>query len=164
MNAVRRATLSAIIILGTLFAAAAASADDQIYFSAVDNVTDILVQHINAETVRLDISSWYLSEHAISIAIANRFAAGVPVRVIGDRAALFENDPHTKDEFYWLASQGVPIRLRYNPTWFPEINHWKTAIFVGQNMVEFGSGNFAPTELAPALADRYLAMKATGRL
>ena len=32
----------------------------------------VLVQHINAETVRLDISSWYLSEHAISIAIANR--------------------------------------------------------------------------------------------
>ena len=49
------------------------------------NVTDILVQYINQENVRLDISSWYLSEHSISIAIANRFAAGVPVRIIGDR-------------------------------------------------------------------------------
>ena len=69
---------------------------------------------------------------------------------------LFENDPHTKDEFYWLASQGVPHpALRYNPTWFPEINHWKTAIFVGQNMVEFGSGNFAPTELAPVSDTNY---------
>ena len=115
----------------------------------------MLVQRINAETVRLDISSWYLSEHAISIAIANRFAAGVPVRLIGDRGAIFEADPHTKAEFYWLANQGVPIRLRFNPTWFPEIDHWKMAIFVGQNLVEFGSGNFAPTELAPVSSTNY---------
>jgi regulation of enolase protein 1 (concanavalin A-like superfamily) len=126
-----------------------------VYFSSQTNVTNILVQYINQETVRLDISSWYLSEHSISIAIANRFAAGVPVRLIGDRGALFDADPHTKAEFYWLASQGIPIRLRYNPNWFPEIDHWKAAIFVGQNVVEFGSGNFAPTELAPNSAHNY---------
>src|SRR3954451_25218306 len=146
-----RTHVTAVLIgsLGVLSASPAAAAD-QIYFSAKTNVTNILINYINRETVRLDISSWYLSEHAISIAIANRFAAGVRVRVIGDRAALFEADPHTKAEFYWLANQGVPIRLRFNPTSFPEIDHWKAAIFVGQNVVEFGSGNFAPTELAPA--------------
>jgi len=126
-----------------------------VLFAAYDNVTDVLVQAINAETVRVDVSAWYLSEHSISIALANRFAAGVPVRIIGDRGAIFEADPHTKREFYWLASQGVPIRLRFNPTWFPEINHWKAAIFVGQNLVEFGSGNFAPTELAPVSSTNY---------
>src|SRR6202521_6020366 len=110
-------------------ASPASAQQDQVCFSAVDNVTNILVQYINQETVRLDISSWYLSEHSISIALANRWAAGVPVRLIGDPAALFENDPHTKAEFYWLANQGVPIRLRFNPTWFPEINHWKMALF-----------------------------------
>ncbi len=57
--------------------------------------------------------------------------------------------PTRKPEYYWLANQGIPIRLRFNPNWFPEIDHWKAAIFVGQNVVEFGSGNFAPTELAP---------------
>ncbi|HEY1910518.1 MAG TPA: phospholipase D-like domain-containing protein [Vicinamibacterales bacterium] len=131
------------------------SAQDQLYFSSNTNVTNILVQYINQETVRLDISSWYLSEHSISIAIANRWAAGVPVRIIGDRAAPFENDPHTKAEFYWLANQGIPIRLRFNPTYFPEIDHWKAAIFVGQHMVEFGSGNFAPTELAPVSSTNF---------
>src|SRR5580704_14659867 len=135
--------------------AAPAGASDQVYFSATTDVTAILVQYINQETVRLDLSSWYLSEHAISIAIANRWAAGVPVRIIGDRAALFENDPHTKAEFYWLANQGVPIRLRFNPTWFPEIDHWKMALFVGQGLVEFGSGNFTPVELAPVSATNY---------
>jgi len=138
-----------------MLSAAAASAQDTIYFSATDNVTNVLVQRINAETVRLDISSWYLSEHAISIAIANRFAAGVKVRIIGDRGAIFEADPHTKAEYYWLANKGIPIRLRFNPTWFPEINHWKMALFVGQNLVEFGSGNFAPTELAPVSSTNY---------
>jgi hypothetical protein len=128
---------------------AAAADSDQVYFSSTTNVTNILVDAINHENVRIDLSSWYLSEHAISIAVANRFAAGVAVRIIGDRAAPFEIDAHTRMEYYWLASQGVPIRLRFNPTYFPEIDHWKMAIFVGQNMVEFGSGNFAPTELAP---------------
>ena len=128
---------------------------ERICFSAIENVTDVLVQRINAENVRLDISSWYLSEHSVSIAIANRFAAGVPVRLMGDRGAIFEADPNTKNEFYWLANQGVPIRLRVNPTYFPEINHWKMALFVGQGIVEFGSGNFAPTELAPVNSTNY---------
>jgi hypothetical protein len=136
-------------------AATPVAAADQVYFSSNTNVTDILVNYINHENVRLDISSWYLSEHSISIAIVNRFKAGVPVRLMGDRGAIFEADPNTKREFYWLAAQGVPIRLRFNPTWFPEINHWKMAIFVGQNTVEFGSGNFAPTELAPVSATNY---------
>src|SRR5215831_17944717 len=149
-----RTRCAAILCVLLLFASASYAAD-QVYFSANTNVTDILVQYINQENVRLDISSWYLSEHSISIAIANRFNAGVPVRIIGDRGAIFEADPHTKAEFYWLANQGIPIRLRFNPTWFPEIDHWKAAIFVGQNVVEFGSGNFAPTELAPISSTNY---------
>src|SRR5438105_4126414 len=144
----------AIALFATLVPASAA-ASDQIYFPAVDNVTNVLVQLINQETVRIDIGSWYLSEHSISIALANRWAAGVPIRLLGDRVAIFEADAHTKAEYYWLASQGIPIRLRYNPTWYPEIDHWKTAIFAGQNKVFFGSGNFAPTELAPVSPTNY---------
>src|SRR4051812_30307803 len=145
----------ALAAAALIVVAQSAQAADQVYFSSNTNVTNILVRYINQETVRLDISSWYLSEHAISIAIANRFNAGVKVRIIGDRGAMFEADPNTKREFYFLASQGIPIRLRFNPTFFPEIDHWKAAIFVGQNTVEFGSGNFAPTELAPIDAHNY---------
>ena len=120
-----------------------------VYFPSVTNVTNLLVQRINAETVRLDIGTWYLTEHAVSIAIANRFHAGVPVRLLGDRGSIFEIDANTRREFYWLASQGVPIRLRYDPWWYPEINHWKMGIFVGQGIVEFGSANWTAYELAP---------------
>ena len=115
----------------------------------------MLVQKINAETVRIDMSCWYLTEHAISIALINKFKSGVPVRLIGDRGSIFEIDPLTRKEFYWLASQGLPIRLRFNPTWYPEINHWKATIFAGQNVVSFGSANYTPFELAPVSSTDY---------
>jgi hypothetical protein len=135
--------------------AAPARAAEQMYFPATDNVTNVLVQKINAETVRIDMSCWYLTEHAISIALINRFKAGVQIRLIGDRGSIFEIDPITKGEFYWLANQGLPIRLRFNPTWFPEIDHMKMTLFVGQNLVTFGSANYTPFELAPTSASNY---------
>jgi phosphatidylserine/phosphatidylglycerophosphate/cardiolipin synthase-like enzyme len=148
-------TIALAVGLLCLGGSSSVSAADQIYFPAVDNVTNLLVQRINTETVRIDISSWYLTEHSISIALVNRFQAGVPIRLIGDRGSIFDIDPITKREFYWLASFGVPIRLRYNPTWFPEIDHWKATIFAGQRLVAFGSPNYTPFELAPASATNY---------
>jgi hypothetical protein len=148
----------AVILLGVMLCAsvsAQASGADQIYFAATDNITDVLVQKINAETVRIDMSCWYLTEHSISIALINRFHAGVPIRLIGDRGSIFEIDKLTKNEFYWLANQGVPIRLRFNPTWYPEIDHMKMTLFAGQNLVAFGSANYTPFELAPASSTNY---------
>jgi len=149
----RRSIMCAVLVM--IASAMPAQADDTIFFPAVDNVTAILVDRINRETVRIDMSAWYLTERAISTALVNRFRAGVPVRLLGDRAALFENDVATKREFYWLASQGIPIRLRYQPTWYPDIDHWKATIFAGQNLVSFGSANYTPFELAPVSPNNY---------
>jgi len=142
-------------VLAVLAGSRQAAAAERVYFPAYENVTDVLVARIMAEDERIDISSWYLSEHAVSIALANRFAAGVQIRLMGDRGAIFEADAHTKTEFYFLANLGIPIRLRVHPNWFPEINHWKMALFKKQGLVVFGSGNFAPTELAPVNATNY---------
>ncbi len=49
----------------------------------------------------------------------------------------------------------MPIRLRYNPTWYPEIDHWKATIFAGQNIVAFGSANYTPFELTPWSSTNY---------
>ena len=66
------------------------------------------------------------------------------------RYSIFDvNDATRKTEFYWLASQGVPIRVRQNPTTYPELAHWKATIFAGQNIVSFGSANYTPLELGP---------------
>jgi phosphatidylserine/phosphatidylglycerophosphate/cardiolipin synthase-like enzyme len=128
---------------------------DCVYFTQTDSVSAALVQAINAETVRIDMSAWYLDDAGVYTALLNRFRAGVPVRLIGDRDSIFEIDQHTRDTFEYLASQGVPIRLRYNPTWYPEIDHWKATMFVGQGLVEFGSPNYTFFELAPYSSTNY---------
>lgn len=119
-------------------------------FPATQNAQEVLIAKIQAERVRLDIAVWLLVDGEIVQAIINKHLSGVPVRVIGDKASIFEGgDPNTRASFMQLANAGVPIRLRYHPTWFPEIMHWKSAIFVGQNTVEFGSANFTTFELKP---------------
>ena len=146
-----------LLMAGLMAVAAspAAAQTERMYFPAVENVTNVLVQRINAETQRIDMSAWYLTEGAIVQALIGRHQAGVQIRLIGDRGSIFEIDTHTKNAFYQLAAAGVPIRLRYNPTWFPEIVHWKATIFVGQGVVAFGSANYTPFELAPASSTNY---------
>ncbi len=147
------APIAALILC--LATAAPASAADQVYFSAVEDVGARLVERIYAETTRIDMSAWYLTDYRVKDALLNRHRAGIPVRLIGDRGSIFEIDDHTKNTFYELASQGVPIRLRYNPTWYPEIDHWKATIFVDQGIVAFGSPNYTPFELTPDSPSNY---------
>jgi phosphatidylserine/phosphatidylglycerophosphate/cardiolipin synthase-like enzyme len=146
-----------VLLAGLLLCVAGvpAAAQERMYFPAYEDVAAVLVQRINAEKTRVDISAWYLSERTISNALINRMKAGVQIRLIGDRGSIFEIDQHTRNEFYYLANAGVPIRLRYNPTSYPEIVHWKAIIFVGQNQVAFGSANFTPFELKPVSSTNY---------
>lgn len=154
-RAFRSVAFCLLAALSLLASARPAAAADQIYFSAVDDIAAQLVQRINAETVRIDMSAWYLTDSTVYSALLNRFKAGVPVRLIGDRGSIFEIDANTRNTFYYLASQGVPIRLRYHPTWYPEIDHWKATIFAGQNLVAFGSPNYTPFELTPFSSTNY---------
>ena len=128
-----------------------AIAQERLLFPAVDNARQPILEKIRNERVRLDMAVWLLGDREITLAIIEKHRSGVPVRVVADRAAIFETDPNTRIEYELLASAGVPIRLRYHPTWFPEIMHWKAAIFVGQGTVEFGSANWTAFELAPFL-------------
>jgi phosphatidylserine/phosphatidylglycerophosphate/cardiolipin synthase-like enzyme len=133
-----------------VFGSAPARAQEQLMFPAIQNVQEVLIQKIRNERVRLDIAVWLLVDGELVQAVIDKHQSGVPVRVIGDRVSIFEGDPNTRASFLQLANAGVPIRLRYRPTSFPEILHWKSAIFVGQNTVEFGSANFTTFELKPA--------------
>ena len=144
------------VFLFCLFCARSSAAQqEQLLFPATDNALALLVQKIQAETVRLDVATWYLNDGDLALAILNKHRSGVPVRLIGDRGAIFEADPNTRAWFEYLANNGVPIRLRYHPTWFPFIMHWKCGIFVGQNTVEFGSANWTTFELAPWSATNF---------
>jgi phosphatidylserine/phosphatidylglycerophosphate/cardiolipin synthase-like enzyme len=152
---VRRLAVFAALTVFVGVVSVPAAAQERMYWPALENVSQILVQRINAEKTRVDISAWYLSDRTISNALINRMKAGVQVRLIGDRGSIFEIDQHTRNEFYYLANQGVPIRLRVSPKSYPEIVHWKATIFVGQNLVAFGSANYTPYELQPASSTNY---------
>ena len=137
------------LALGLPLSGSDALAQEQLLFPAIHDAQDVILQKINAEQVRIDVSMWILGDRVLTQALVNRHRQGLPVRVLGDRAGIFEADANTRREFEFLASQGVPIRLRYHPTDFPEIIHWKAGIFVGQNVVEFGSANWTSFELQP---------------
>jgi len=146
------------VFLAAIFLSATATlltAQEQIYFPSHDNAEAQIVAKINAENVRLDIGLWLLNDGAITNAIIAKWQSGVPVRVLGDRAGIFESDPATRASFERLASAGIPIRLRYNPTWFPEIIHWKYGGFTGQGGAFIGSGNWTSFELNPVSATNF---------
>ncbi len=153
--AIRCAALLAALLAAASTAPLAHAQTDRIYFPAVHDVRSVLLARIRAETVRIDMAAWLLSERAISIALRDAFRRGVAVRLLGDRVSIFETDPNTRTEFFWLASQGIPIRIRTNPAWFPEIVHWKATIFRGQGLVAFGSANYTANQLAPVSAVNY---------
>ena len=154
-------TLIATIVTGALLVGPApgAAANERMWFPAYENVANELIRLINIEPTRLDISVWYLTEHSVTEAIANRFTDPVNplknIRLVGDRGSIFEIDPNTRAEFYYLANLGVPIRLRFNPWWFPEIDHWKLAIFAGLNIIEFGSANWDTFSIIPFSSTNY---------
>ena len=145
--------LSAALVVAAL-AATPAAGQDQIRFPATQNVASELISLINAESVRIDVSVVLLNDRTVTQALVNRHKAGLPVRLIGDSYSIFENSS-TRAEFYWLASQGLPIRLRYHPNWYPEVAHWKATIFAGQQKVVFGSTNYTVDELKPASSTNY---------
>jgi carbohydrate binding protein with CBM6 domain/phospholipase D-like protein len=127
----------------------AASAQEQLMFTATDDAQAQIVGRINNERTRVDVATWLLNDGDIVAALIRKYQSGVPVRIIGDRASIFESDPNTRAAFEQLAQAGVPIRLRYFPRDVLQVMHWKCGIFVGQNTAEIGSGNWTTFELKP---------------
>src|SRR5436190_19310708 len=127
---------------------------EKIYFTAVDSgvngAKQAIIDKINAEKVRVDIGMWILVDGDITQTIIIKHKSCEPVPVIGDRVTIFEQaDKNTYNLFLAMANAGVPIRVRRQPTYFPEILHWKAGIFAGQGIVEFGSANWTTFELEP---------------
>jgi phosphatidylserine/phosphatidylglycerophosphate/cardiolipin synthase-like enzyme/sarcosine oxidase gamma subunit len=153
----RTALQLALVALFSSAGVSTVTAQEKIFFPSRENAEAQIVSRIQAETVRIDIALWLLDDGDIMNAILSAHAARpfMPIRVMGDRAGIFESDPNTRASFEKLANAGIPIRLRYNPTWFPEILHWKCGIYVGQNMATIGSANWTSFELKPVSATNY---------
>src|SRR3981081_3835075 len=98
---VRRRYIVGVAVAALLLAAGTRPllAQEQILFPAGDNGGAPIVSKIRSEQVRLDIALWLLNDGEITQAIIDRYLAGVPVRVLGDRAGIFESDPETRAPF-----------------------------------------------------------------
>jgi len=101
-----------------------------------------LLSLINAETVGIDVAFWFMQDSRYSVAIINRWKAGVPVRVLVDPQANPTYDGNAQI-LAALAAAGIPMRYRL-PT-APGILHWKMMLFAGQNTVQFSGANYSPT-------------------
>jgi hypothetical protein len=119
---------------------------DALYFTAIQDARQPILDLIAAESTRIDVAAWWFTDAVISDAIVRRHRAGVAVRFIGDASAY--RDASTRAQIDYLASQGIPIRVR-SPAGADEIMHWKCGIFAGQKKVAFGSANWTVYSLRP---------------
>ena len=143
------AVIVATVLLLDVFGTTTAAAQEQILFPAVDDAQAVLLQKIRNERVRIDVGSdsgrWGNRPDADQ-QIHDRQGSGAGARGPGDH---LRNRPRHTPLVRTARQAGIPIRLRYHPTWYPEIMHWKAMIFAGQGMVEFGSANYTVYELKP---------------
>jgi acid phosphatase type 7 len=135
--------LLAVTAVLLFFAASPAAAQDQLCDPARRDelgrdCRDILIKHIRAETVRLDVAFWFMEDSWITSEIISRFQAGVPVRVLMDTEAN-TSTPRNITRLAELEAAGVPMRERVASG----ILHWKMMLFEGQGIVEFSGANFS---------------------
>jgi hypothetical protein len=131
------------LAVSTLFAARAAALE-VLCDTAVENCRTRLLELIDNERVGIDVAFWVMEDQRYVTHLINRKNAGVPVRVIMDPRST-TNYPDNKITFNALQQAGIPMIKKSGGG----IMHWKTMIFAGQNIIEFGAANFSGNEFVP---------------
>jgi phosphatidylserine/phosphatidylglycerophosphate/cardiolipin synthase-like enzyme len=103
-----------------------------------EDCRQLLITHIRAEKVGLDVAFWFMEDAWIASEIINRHKAGVPVRVLVDTEAN-ASTPRNADRLAELKAAGIPMREKVSSG----ILHWKMMLFAGQGIVEFSGANFS---------------------
>jgi hypothetical protein len=112
--------------------------------SSFDDCRTPLVNLIRAETAGIDVGFWFMEDQRYVSEIIARKNAGVPVRLIVDPTAN-PTYPLNATSLNAFASAGVPMVKKSGGG----IMHWKTMLFAGQNVVEFGSANYSANAFVP---------------
>jgi hypothetical protein len=141
MTRTHQSWFAAVAIGCVVSIAPSARAAETLCDPSFQNCRDPLLALINAETVGIDVGFWFMTDARYEAAIVNRWKAGVPVRLLVDPRAnpTYAGNSTMLADF---AAAGIPMRNRVAAG----ILHWKMMLFAGQNIVEFGSANFAPSE------------------
>jgi phosphatidylserine/phosphatidylglycerophosphate/cardiolipin synthase-like enzyme len=120
-----------------LFVPRAASAD-RLCDPAFENCRTPLIDLIRKEQVGIDVAFWFMEDARYTYELAQRFRAGVPVRVLVDTRANSTN-AHNASRLTELANAGIPMR-RWTGS---GILHFKMMAFAGQRTVEFSGANYS---------------------
>jgi phosphatidylserine/phosphatidylglycerophosphate/cardiolipin synthase-like enzyme/regulation of enolase protein 1 (concanavalin A-like superfamily) len=144
-----RASVGRLLIATLLFATIAgaarpARASERLCDPSFESCRDEVLTLIGQETVGIDVAFWFMDDSRYASAIIKRWQAGVPVRVLIDPRGDVGH-PLNADVRQQLQDAGIPMRVRTASG----ILHWKTMLFAGQNIVDFGGANYSPYEYVP---------------
>jgi phosphatidylserine/phosphatidylglycerophosphate/cardiolipin synthase-like enzyme len=105
--------------------------------SAYQDCRQILQSLIKGETVRIDVSFWFMVDSSYVPLLQAKLQAGVPVRILMDSRA---NAPHAGNAQVLALLQQAGLPMRECKT--SGILHRKFMLFAGQNVLEFSGANY----------------------
>ena len=125
-------------------------------FPPAQNYANRLIGRENAETVKIDIDMYRITQQSHSDAMIAAFQRGVPVRYMGE--TLEYRDP----DRLWVAwnmdriyAAGIPMRVRSAQG----ENHEKLALLYGQGLTVFGSSNMTSPSASSQEEHNYFTTK-----
>jgi len=121
-----------------------AAAYDRLCDPSIEDCRAVLLDLIKHETQGIDAAFWFMEDASYLNAILARWQAGVPVRLLVDPRAN-PAYPLNANMLQGFKNAGIPMRMRTRGG----ILHWKTMVFVGQGMVEFGGANYSDAAFHP---------------
>lgn len=135
----RRLLASVVLLLPLLvIGGAKAQALDRLCDPSNEDCRAILLSHIRAETVGIDVGFWFMEDARYTTELIKKHQAGVPVRVVMDVRANKSNQ-YNAARLAELETAGIPMRTRTASG----IMHYKMMLFAGQGVVEFSGANFS---------------------
>jgi phosphatidylserine/phosphatidylglycerophosphate/cardiolipin synthase-like enzyme len=139
-----------LFVLIMSLAAGPAAAQDRLCDPGGEDCRAILIGHIRAETVAIDVSFWFMEDARYTAELIKKWNAGVPVRVLIDPRANVDY-PLNTDRLRELQTAGIPMRRWLGSS----ILHWKMMLFHGQNVVEFSGANYSAHAWRPGTTIPY---------
>ena len=138
---------AAIALVACVAPAAARSPYNRLCDPAYENCRTPLIDLIRNETVGIDVGFWFMEDTRYVNELILKHNAGVPVRVVFDSQAFAEyNYVGTEAPVQMMRDAGIPMR---DKTGGGGIFHFKTMIFVGQQVVEFSGANYSDEAFRP---------------
>jgi len=127
-----------LALLALAFFPAPALAQHRLCDPGAEDCRQVLIDHIRAEQVGLDVAFWFMEDAWIASEVINKYKSDVPVGVLMDTEANSPN-PLNADRLAELAAAKIPMRERIAGG----ILHWKMMLFAGQNIVQVSAANYS---------------------